>query len=159
PDTAFLRQHIAMMEQTPFDGCVFHVVATGPQGARENFTWLGWGRRAFSLAEMEPALADLKATPFRRFSYNFLRFNTAPADLDWFDDHSAIVNNARLAARVAREGRCAGILLDVEEYQGRLFTYAQQRDAQTKSWDDYAAQVRLRGRQVMEAFQEEDAFP
>jgi hypothetical protein len=145
------------MEQTPFDGCVFHVVATTAQGGKENFTWLCWSRRVFADAELAPALADLKATPFRRFTHNFLRFNTAPADLDWFDDHSAIVNNARLAARIAREGRCAGILLDVEEYQGKLFTYAQQRDARTRSWDDYAAQVRLRGREVMEAFQ--DSFP
>jgi hypothetical protein len=159
PDTAFLRRHIAMMEQSPFDGCVFHATATTPQGAVENFAWLGWGRRAFTPAELEPALADLKATAFRSFSANFLRFNTAPADLDWFDDHSAVVANARLAARVAREGRCAGILLDVEEYQGRLFTYAHQREARTKSWDVYAAQARLRGRQVMEAFQDVDAFP
>ena len=25
PSTEFLRQHLAQMEQTPFDGCVFHV--------------------------------------------------------------------------------------------------------------------------------------
>ena len=55
PDTAFLRQHIAEMEQTPFDGCVFHVMSADPQGKRENFTWLGWGRRAFTEAELEPA--------------------------------------------------------------------------------------------------------
>ena len=24
PDTAFLRRHIAQMERSPFDGCVFH---------------------------------------------------------------------------------------------------------------------------------------
>ena len=157
PDTAFLRQHIAEMEKTPFDGCVFHVMSADPQGKRENFTWLGWGRRAFTEAELEPALDDLKATTFRRFTHNFLRFNTSPGDLDWFDDHAAVMGNARLAARVAREGKCAGILFDVEEYQGGLFTYAKQRDAKTKSWDEYAAQARRRGREVMAAFQE--GFP
>ena len=157
PDTAFLRHHIAEMEQTPFDGCVFHVVATTAQGGKENFTWLCWSRRAFTAVELEPALADLKATQFRRFTHNFLRFNTAPADLDWFDDHSTILNNARLAGRSAREGSCAGLLFDVEEYQGKLFTYAQQRDARSKPWNEYAAQARQRGREVMEAFQ--DGFP
>jgi hypothetical protein len=157
PDTSFLRRHIAAMEATPFDGCVFHVLTRDSEGKAENFTWLCWGRRAFSEAELGPALDDLKATPFRSFTRNFLRFNTAPGDLDWFDDHSAVRNNARLAARLAREGRCAGILLDVEEYQGRLFTYAKQRDANAKSWDEYSAQARRRGREVMDAFQE--GFP
>jgi hypothetical protein len=157
PDTAFLRRHIAEMERTPFDGCVFHVTTSTPQGGGENVSWLCWGRRAFSEDELRPALDDLKATPFRRFTRNFLRFNAAPGDLDWFDDHAAVLNNARLCARVAREGRGAGILLDVEEYQGGLFTFAKQRDAEAKSWDEYASQARRRGREVMVAFQE--GFP
>jgi hypothetical protein len=157
PDTSFLRQHIGAMEETPFDGCVFHVMSTTPQGGKENFTWLCWGKRSFSLAELEPARADLKATTFRRFTHNFLRFNTTPADLDWFDDHSALLGNARLAAGIAREGRSAGILLDVEEYEAKLFTYRRQRSAATKSWDEYATQVRQRGRQIMDAFQ--DGYP
>lgn len=157
PDTAFLRRHIEAMERTPFDGCVFHAAAVSPAGAVENFTWLGWGKRTFTRAELQGAIDDLRATPFRRFTENFLRFNTTPADLDWFDDFGAVLANARLAAEVAREGNCRGILFDVEEYQGRLFTYAHQRDAKTRSWDEYAAQARGRGRAVMEAFQE--GFP
>jgi hypothetical protein len=157
PDTTFLRQHVQEMETTPFDGCVFHVLATMPRGDKENFTWLCWGKRPFTEAELKPALDDLKGTAFRRFTHNFLRFNTAPGDLDWFDDHSAVRDNCRLAARVAREGGCAGILFDVEEYQGRLFTYPKQRDAKTKSWEEYAAQAGRRGREAMSAFQE--GFP
>jgi hypothetical protein len=153
PDTALLRRQIAAIEETPFDGCVFHVLTTDSRGEHENFTWLGWGRRAFNQAELAPALDDLRATPFRRFTHNFLRFNTTPADLDWFDDHAAILNNARLVTNVARSGRCAGVLFDVEEYQGKLFTFAKQRDAGTRSFDEYAAQARRRGREVMEAFQ------
>lgn len=154
PDTAFLRRHVAAMEKSPFDGCVFHVMAADPQGRRENFTWLCWGRRAFTEAELKPARDDLKATTVRRFTHNFLRFNTAPGDLDWFDDHTAALGNARLAAVLAREGRCAGILFDVEEYQGGLFTYPKQRDAKAKPWGEYADQARRRGREVMAAFQE-----
>jgi len=157
PDTAFLRRQIAEMEKTPFDGCVFHVTTADPQGRPENFTWLCWGRRAFNEAELKPALDDLKATTIRRFTHNFLRFNTSPGDLDWFDDHAAALGNSRLAARLAGEGHCAGILFDVEEYQGGLFTYSKQRDAKSKSWDEYAAQASRRGREVMGAFQE--GFP
>src|SRR5262245_57020810 len=81
PDTAFMRQHIAEMERTPFDGCVFHVNFVDHIGATGNFTWQGWGQRAFNQADLKTALDDLKATPFRRFTHNFLRFNTTPAKL------------------------------------------------------------------------------
>jgi hypothetical protein len=154
PDPAFMRGNIREMEKSPFDGTVFHVMYTRPNGGEANFTWECWGTRAFTDAELATAVEDLKSTDFRRFTHNFLRFNTTPAKLDWFDDHSAVVNNARLAARVAREGKAKGILFDIEQYEGQLFNYRKQRDAKTKSWDVYAAQVRLRGREVMTAFQE-----
>jgi hypothetical protein len=157
PDTAFLRRHLDAVERVPFDGCVYHAVATGAEGRPESFAWLFWGRRRFTEAELRTALDDLRATPFRRFIHNFLRVNTAPADLDWFEDHSSVMDNARLAARLARAGRSAGILLDVEQYQGKLFTFALQRHAAIRSWDEYAAQASLRGREVMDAFQE--GFP
>lgn len=157
PDTAFLRRHIAQMEKTPFDGCVFRVSYAGPGGGDGSFTWEGWGRRAFTEAELAPALRDLEATPFRRFKHNFLRFNATPGDVDWFDDFSGVLGNARSAARIARAGRSRGILLDDEAYQAPLFDYRRQRDAAGKSWAEYSDQARRRGREVMEALQE--GFP
>ena len=149
PDTAYLRKHIAEMEKTPFDGTVFHVPG--------DFLWQCWGRRAFTEAELAPAIDDLKHTPLKKFTHNFLRFNVAPGDVDWFDDFSPILNNAKLAAKVAREGKAAGVLFDIEQYNSPLFDYRKARDAKTKSFEQYAAQVRQRGREVMSAFQE--AYP
>ncbi|RPI00196.1 MAG: hypothetical protein EHM71_17685 [Zetaproteobacteria bacterium] len=157
PDTAFMRRHVAQMEETPFDGVVFHVNYTTPGGKQASFLWEAWGRRAFTEAELATALQDLAATRFRRFTDNFLRFNTSPGDVDWFDDFSAVVANARLAARVAREGQVAGILFDAEQYQFPLFDYRRQRHTGAKTWEAYATQARRRGREVMEAFQ--DGFP
>jgi hypothetical protein len=157
PDTSFTREHIEQMERSPFDGCVFHIHATAANGRKTDFLWESWGTRAFSYEELKPAVEDLKATKFKRFTHNFLRFNTTPAKLDWFDDFSAITNNARQAARVAREGGCKGLLFDIEQYAAPLFNYPKQRDAATKSWDEYATQVRRRGHEVIEAFQAE--FP
>src|SRR5262249_38414520 len=111
PDPAFLRQHIAQMERTPFDGCVFHVDFSSPTGNGSS-TWQCWGTRSFTESEVHRAVEDLRATSFRRFTHNFLRFNVAPGKVDWFDDFSAVVNNARLAARFARDGKCAGLLFD-----------------------------------------------
>ena len=157
PDTAFMRRHVAEMERTPFDGCVFHINYSEPDGQTGNFTWEAWGRRSFTERDLRSAADDLKATHFRRFRNNFLRFNVTPADIDWFDDFSAVLQNARLAARVARVGKSKGILLDVEQYKAHLFNYREQKDAGSRSWQEYADQARRRGHAVMEAFQE--GFP
>jgi len=154
PDTAFLRAHITQMQQSPFDGCVFHVRYTKPNQGQGNFTWEAWGTNRFTREDLETAFRDLNATHFGKFKSCFLRFNTTPGKLDWFDDYSAVVWNARLAAELARAGNCPGILFDIEQYEGPLFEYHKQRDAKTKSWGLYAAQVRLRGSEVMRAFQE-----
>jgi hypothetical protein len=154
PDAAYMRKHAAQMERTPFDGTVFHVTFTDEQGKPQRFSNAVWGTRTFSDAELQPALDDLKATRFVRFTHNFHRFNVLPGTVDWFDDFAPIVSNARLAARIAKEGKARGILFDIEPYDSPVWHYAKQRDAATKSWDQYAAQVRARGREVMSAFQE-----
>src|SRR5690349_11419050 len=84
PDPAFMRAHLAEMERTPFDGCVFHADAATPDGKSVSFTWSGWGKQTFTLDQLQKPIADLKATPFKTFTHNFFRFNTTPADVDWF---------------------------------------------------------------------------
>jgi len=159
PYPAFMRKHIAEMEKTPFDGTVFLVNYTKADGTEGRFSWENWGKTAFKEEQLKPALDDLKATKFTCFKHNFLRLNTAAVNHDWFDDFSAIINNARLAASFARQaneatGAFPGIKFDTEQYNDKLFTYAFQRDKATKTWEQYAAQARQRGREVMEAFQE-----
>src|SRR5438034_10488922 len=90
PGTHFLREHIREMEKTPFDACVFHVQHKIPNGPEINVTWDAWGTRTFTAAELKPAFDDLRATKPERFTHNFLRFNTTPGNVDWFDDFSAI---------------------------------------------------------------------
>lgn len=157
PDTAFMKTHLAAMEATPFDGTVYHVLYAKPGGGKGTFSNECWGTRAFSPAELKPAMEDLKSTPFKTFTHNFLRFNVMPGNVDWFDDFTPILTNARLAATVAREGKSAGILFDIEQYESQLFNYAKARDVKTKSYDVYAKQAHQRGKALMEAFQE--GFP
>ncbi len=154
PDPAYMRQHIGEMEKLPFDGCVFHVNYAKPQGGQGSFTWESWSTNLINKSQLGQALDDLKATRFNRFTCNFVRFNVTPGDRDWFDDHSAIMNNARVAAEFAREGKCKGVLFDIEQYNSPIFQYHSRRDATNKSWEVYARQVRLRGRETMQAFQQ-----
>ena len=152
-----MQKHAARLRESPFDGTVFHLNYPTPDGKPGSFSWEGWGRKRFRQADLEPLVAPLRDADLGEFRHNFPRFNTTPADLDWFDDYSAVLENARLVAWYARETKCPGILFDVEQYQGKLFHYALQRDARTRSFEQYSAQARRRGREVMQAFQQ--AYP
>jgi hypothetical protein len=158
PDPAFMRAHLAELEASPFDGIVYHLSYTTPEGRTANFSWDCFGRKAFTMAELEPGLADLRATPFRRLTDNFLRFNVTPADIGWFDDWSAALGNARLAGAVARRGGSKGVCFDAEPYSNRAFwNFSKQPDTTSRGWSDHVEQARRRGAQLMEAFQ--DSFP
>ena len=126
-------------------------------GKSESFTWLGWGRREFSRADLRSAFDDLASIKWSRPHHDFLRFNVTPGDLDWFDDHGPVLANARLAAELARAGHCQGILLDTEAYQAKLFDFSRQSDRRRRGWAEYASMARRRGRELMAAFQE--GFP
>lgn len=154
PTTAFMRSHVVEMEKTPFDGTVYHLEARNPDGSPSSFMNLCWGKRAFTQADLQPAEDNLRATRFTTFAHNFLRFNVCPADLDWFDDYSAVMNNARLAARIAAATGAAGILFDVEQYNAPLWEYPKQKLAGTKSFADYSAQAESKGADLVRAFQE-----
>jgi len=153
PDTAYLRRHLAEMEQSPFDGCVFGV-RHGPDGQGGSFTWSLWGRRRFARQELAAAFEDLRALRPVRFRELFLRVNVTPGDVGWFEDFAPVLSNLRLAAELARAGQARGILLDVEQYQGPVFEFRAQPFSLAYGWDGYAAQARLRGREVMAALQE-----
>ncbi|MBI5084331.1 MAG: alpha/beta fold hydrolase [Acidobacteria bacterium] len=153
PDPFFMKRHAASMRQRPFDGTIFHINYTREDGKTGNFSWEGWGKKQFREADLEPSIQPLLDADLGSLRHNFPRFNVTPANLDWFDDHSAILENARLAAWFAKRTNCPGISFEVEQYNGQLFNYPKQRDAGVKSWEAYSAQARLRGREVMQAFQ------
>ena len=153
PNTRFMREHIVEMQASPFDGCVFHVDYTTTSGDSGSFTWNLWGHRRFESAELGVALADLRATRFGRFRENFLRVNVTPADLDWFEDHGAVLANLELAARLAKQGGCRGVLFDVEQYRGKLWDFREQTKQRSRSWDEMAARVRTLGAEAMRAFE------
>ena len=153
PDPAFMRAHVPDMRSTPFDGCVFHPVAAHDDPP-PNFTWQCWSDVRYERDAFDVCVSDLRAANAEGgFQDNFLRFNTTPADIDWFDDYSAVAHNAEVAAHVAREGGCAGILFDIEQYNAQFFDYSALAESAGRPWDEYAAQARVRGSEVMEAFQ------
>ena len=153
PDPRFMREHITALQASPFDGCVFHVGYRKSDGSPGNFSWDVWGHRRFTARDLDSARGDLIATRFGRFHENFLRVNVTPGDLGWFANHDTVMANLELAARLAKQAGCPGILFDVEQYKGPLWDYHAQTRAHACSWDSLALQVRRRGTEAMAAFE------
>jgi len=158
PDTKFMRENIAKMEEAPFDGVVFHAMS----GSGVNLSWEVWGNRKFEIAEFKQAIEDLRGTKFQRFTDRFLRVNITPAHIDWFDDAAwaNVANNFGVAAHVAKKGRCKGFMFDTEQYEGVTeFDYREQKDKAKRSFADYQAKVRQRGREWMKAVNAQNPSP
>ncbi|MCC7498188.1 MAG: alpha/beta fold hydrolase [Bryobacterales bacterium] len=153
PDPQFMKQYAAAMRQRPFDGTIFHINYLREDGKKGSFTWEGWGRKKFTEQDLAPSIQPLLDADLGSLRDNFPRFNVTPADLDWFDDYSAVVENARLVAWFAHETKCPGVAFEVEQYNRKLWDYSKQRDAGRKPFQEYAAQARKRGGEVMRAFE------
>ena len=119
PDQTFLTTHVAMMERKPFDGVVLHLTVPGASSQLANFSWHLVDHR-YQWDDLQPAVEELKAVPFRRFQHNFLRINLNSTDrpLDLLDDGAweTLLANLRLAARIARDGGLRGFMVDPEAY-------------------------------------------
>jgi len=158
PGPAFMREHCQDMDRMGFDGVIFHADAVR-DGKPLNFAWQCWGHTKFEWSDLQGSLENLQACRFVRMTDNFLRFNVCPGDVDWFDDAAMAVvwNNAKLAARLAKQGGCKGFMFDVEMYHKALFSYPEQNQLRPGSFEEYEAKLRQRGREFMQAVNSE--FP
>ena len=154
PTPDYVRQHAVEMEKLPFDGVVIDIaVIRGEQldGNNNSFALRAFGRESFRVDQFEKDIEDLQAAPLRRLTHNFLRFNVTPGNIDWFDDFTPILQNARVAGTVARRGGLKGICLDLESYKSPIWCYPKLKYRGHKRFLDYAAQIRRRGREFMRA--------
>lgn len=160
PSIDYTRQHIRKMEEAPFDGVVLRWQVE-LDGESRDCTHTFFTKTEFPPEAVRTAIEDLKATPFQRFTDNFLNLRVIPGGSrdspdhhgDWFDDAwwQAIVHNAKAAAKVAREGGLKGILFDPEAYHGNPWSYADQKQRGQKGFQAYADKARERGRHVIKA--------
>ena len=136
PTTAFVRDNVRAMEARPFDGIVFQLELANAI----------FDSTPMVLGDYAADIANLKATPFQKFTDNFVRVNGTSEPVDWFGDLSTVVANAGVAARFAREAGLRGIVLDTEAYDGGgVWHYPRQREAATRPFTSYRAAVRTQG--------------
>lgn len=156
PTPQYVREHAEAMQQRPFDGVVIDISLdrSQPHDSNISFSFRAFGHETFSVDQFQQDIDDLRAAKLGRLTDNFLRFNVTPGNLDWFDDFTPVLTNARVAATVARRGGLKGILFDAESYKFPLWSYPKLKHQKSKSFAEYARQVRARGSEFMRALNE-----
>ncbi len=156
PNAESFVKNLREMEQTPFDGVRILLDVTDEQGRKVDlqaaFRNERWKREWFA-----DAIAKLKAVRSEKLTDNFLSVGPG-SKVDWFDDAAweQVVDHLRIAAWVAKEGGLKGILFDPEKGTSQpAFSYNRQPNRERYSFAEYAAKVRQRGREAMEAMAEE----
>ncbi len=154
PDSEWLLDHLAEMEKQPFDGVMLELTGRTAEGKPCVL------RSAFSSEKWQPAwfqtnIDQLRACKFKRFTDNFITIGANPGDVDWFDDAGwrQVVEHWRVAAWIAKQSGCKGILFDPEPYTPPhlQFGYTAQAGRKRHTFNQYAEKARQRGRQVMQA--------
>jgi hypothetical protein len=140
--TPYILENMDLIERQPFDGMVVNIAPS----------WLLMQGKPLTYRDIYDSwLGPLKGK-FKKFTHNFVEVMIDdPGDL--FDDRAwaITVENWRLMARAAREAGFVGIFFDDEEYTGHWLNYPEDYDNPTHSLEEYQAQTRLRGTQIMEA--------
>ena len=165
PNTAYLRRNAEATKNIPFDGVILsaNVIEEPTDGKKDwsfNLTWRGFGEQEFEYDQFSGVMENLKAGHRDTISDSFLQFNVTPGTIDWFDDAGFvnILNNVRIAARIAKQAGMKGWMFDLEQYGNTLiFQYPKLEHAKTKTFKEYAGVVRKRGRQIMRVINSE--FP
>ncbi len=126
----YLANHPEFTASFPYDGYVVPAVIDGASAkkmgleAREYFVHeLVWNSVAITPEGIATALSDLKKTKWRGLTDNFLNYTMIDGsrgrftpDLTSDKDWAILENNARMAARLCREGNLKGFWLDTEQY-------------------------------------------
>ena len=126
PNTELVRRNVQRMEETGYDGIAIRFYADVPD-ADGNLKRLEMDNRwinahLHTTAQLQRAIANLKATSFRRFTDNFIfmNANAGGGSAFWLEaDHAAaLCANLRLAAEICRATGLKGFLIDTEGYGG-----------------------------------------
>ncbi len=152
PSPAKVLKDHAYIESLPLDGIVIHsntVVAAGEKVP--NCVWSN--RDALKPAHVVDEAAPLKGK-FSKLNRSWFIATTTMKASDWFSDWSTCVGNFAVMARACRDLGMEGLFLDNTDNQYHpvpIWGYPGPKTNPAKSHDDYRRQVRLRGKQIMEA--------
>jgi hypothetical protein len=151
---ARFQEHLAVVEQTPFDGMGLKITGTNdagqPVGIFQVCIPKPWKPEWFQ-GEID-TLKKIKSAKVGE-SFASISLSVSPTDFaDAFDDDGwkIIVEHFRIAAWIAKQSGLKGLMFDPEGY-GSTVISSKSRKHPEKSFEEYAAKVRQRGREVMTA--------
>lgn len=153
PTGCFFRDNQASIERLPFRYVTADLaLRDGPTGLFSRGWW-----SAVSLAPfVRPDAQCLQQTRRPSPVGVLLRLNAQPADVDWFDDWTAIWQNLDVVAGLLSGGSIDGIFFDPEHYERNampVFEYASRPQRSHRSFEEYRAQAFSRGREFMRRLQ------
>src|SRR6185295_10407265 len=148
PTPAFIRNNKAFLETQPFNGLVAYLRddSTGANATTRVMTGTPMSTSAIS-----SIVAPMKGQTWTPLTRNFgLVQGSSPPDV--YDDWSVTIQNFANCAAALKDAGFAGICFDNEQYSAPWGDYPSgAKYYQTHPISDYRAQMRLRGKQVMEA--------
>jgi hypothetical protein len=158
PTAAEFRAGLAEFEKWKlFDGAA--VVPTRHINEKSVASSAAFSTDHWEWADFAECLRDLQSAQPKSCTNNFLMLTASPGNVGWFDDAgwNEVIDHWRLLARVARQGRMAGILFDPEAYRKpwSQFLYAAQPDKDQHTFPEMSGKARERGRAVMNALGQE----
>ncbi len=147
--TAFLRNHIESLEKSiPGQGIViqFKIPAEKCAGKTVNTNAI-FENRKIEYEYFKDDIENLKNTPFRKFTDNFLGLTLNPGNIDWFSDEdwAVICHNYSVASRVAKAAGLTGVKLDIEEYHAN--TMWQFKSEKGYTLEETRKKIRQRGQE------------
>lgn len=143
PPKAMVGQE-ATLEQYPFDGVIYRL---------DKLT-MAFDRERWSTADVEAEKAAVKSLKWKKYKHNFIIvYSAVDKGMNWFDDDhwKNICANINDFSRIARAGKCVGIVFDPEAYGKDPWIYP--GDYPDKSYEEVTAKVRQRGNEWMAAVQ------
>ena len=162
PTTYLLRKHIDEIKRAPLDGVLIHVNRNdfaGKEKLRELRPFRCFLPPAVTIEDFSIALEDLANTDMGHLKHNILWCSgTHGFGGDWYDDNhweNVMLPNARAMAEVYKRGGFEALWFDVEVGGvpgGGPMTWKGKSREKEHPFDEYAAKVRQRGREMMEAF-------
>jgi len=140
---------VGRSDSLPVDGMIYNI---SNNGGYLPDRWLG-DTGPISYDSIKSDVDLVRSFKLKRLKHNFARVDTGFINCDWYDDAAwdKMAAKVKVASRAAKEAGAVGFMLDSEQYVHQPFNYTLQSHRMDKTFDEYRAQVRKRGRQFMEA--------
>lgn len=146
---------IKEFQASPFDGISFYLVVKDGEGKPLN-SWMAGNQAPWKAEWFQPEIDALKKIKSDQLKESFIAVMLAhPLTPDAFDDAGwkNISGHFGLLAKVAKQAGLKGLIADLEAYTENIISFSSGKT--DKSFDEYAAKVRQRGGEIMEAMAKE----